>query len=435
VTAAALLIASPWILRAFLITGNPVAPLFNRLFPNPYFHFSTERELAAALGSFAGFPPWRVVYEVIVGGGFNGALGPVFFALPLGLLALRRPSGRLCCLAAALLALPWFWNTGARFLMPSLPFLALALVMPLPRLALWACMALQAVTCWPQVIGLYHPAYTWRLQRIPLRAALRLQPEIDYLAGTINEYREARLIEEHTLPGERVFALIPVARAYTTREVLEYWHSAQADNLTAALRAALKPDAPLSGVKAEWTPQPLSGLRIRIPEASPVEWRVHDVLVFSGPRRLRPDPPWELHAWPNEWESPLAFDNNRATCWRTWEPVRPGMYVEADFGRPQLVSGVLMTSPGAPSHVFEFYGRQGGPWHLLTRRPTIADQPLGDVRLSATRAVLAAGYRYILAYDGRGGHDALGSALAGHAADWGLEPTAQLGATVLFRIK
>jgi len=434
-TVAALAMMAPWIVRDFIITGNPVAPLFNQFFPNPYFHLATEKQLTAELASFGGLPPWRVVYEMIVGGAFQGTLGPVFFALPLALLALRRRAGRLCWLAAACLALPWFWNTGARFLMPALPFLALALVMALPRPAVWGCMVLQAVACWPQIMGLYHPAYTWRLERVPWRAALRIEPDQNYLGRLINEYQTARMIEDRTRPGERVFALIAVATAYTDREVLGAWQSAQADDLTDALGVALT-KGPVIDVKAEWPSSALSGVRIRVPQAAPVEWQIHDILLFSGEAPIASNPPWQLSGWPNEWELPLAFDGNRATRWRTWEPIRAGMYVEADFGHPLVLSGALMTSADPlPSVPFEFYGREGDGWHLLSSRPVATERPMGDVRMEATQALLRAGFRYILAYNGEGAKGAIGSAMAGHEAEWGLQKAGETGPVLLFRIE
>jgi len=438
----ALAVALPWMLRSLIMTGNPFAPLFNRFFPNPYFHPSMERDLAASLGSFAGVPPWRVPYELIVGGAFSGLMGPVFFALPLALLALRKRAGRLCLVAAALLALPWFWNTGARFLMPALPFLALALAfavaIALPRPALWACVAVQAVGCWPQIFELYHREYTWRLQRIPWRAALRLQPERDYLESLQPGYRVARLVQEHTQPGDRIFALTPAPGAYTDREVLEYWHSAQAEQLSDTLRLALAPNAALFDVRAGWSPRPIWGLRIRMPQASAIEWVIHDISLFSGDYRIFASPQWQLRAWPNAWELPLAFDDNRATRWRTWEPIRAGMYVEADFDRPQILGGALMTSPTAFFPLpFEFYGRgrERDRWYLLTNHPVVTAGTVGDVRMAATRAVRNAGFRYILVYSGSEGNGPLGTAMAEHAPEWGLEKAAELGPVVLFRIR
>src|ERR1017187_10544004 len=47
VAAGTALMMAPWVVRAAVLTGNPFAPLMNRLFPNPYFHIATEQELAA----------------------------------------------------------------------------------------------------------------------------------------------------------------------------------------------------------------------------------------------------------------------------------------------------------------------------------------------------------------------------------------------------
>jgi len=436
-TGMAAAVAAPWMLRSAILTGNPFAPLFNRFFPNPYFHASMEKYLAASLSSLNGVPPWRVPYELIMGGAFAGMLGPVFFALPLGLLALRKRAGRLCWLAAALLAAPWFWNTGARFLMPALPFLALALVMALPRPALWVCIVAQAVACWPQVFALYHPDFTWRLQRIPWRAALRIQPDRDYLDSIIpGAYRVARLVDENTKPGERIFALTSSPAAYREREVLEFWHSALAEQLSETLRAAAAPYYPLFDVSAAWPPRPLSALRIRMPQNSPVEWRIHEIKLYSGSYRVPGRPQWELRAWPEVWELPLAFDDNQATFWRTWEPLRAGMYVEVDFDHALTLSAAVMTTPTAFYPLpFDFYGREPDGWHLLTSQPVVTSKPLGNVRISATRAVRSAGFSYILADNGNEGNGSLGADMAAHELEWGLQKTAEVGPVILFRIK
>lgn len=436
----ALAVAAPWILRSWIATGNPVAPLFNRFFRNPYFHPSMDATLSATLRFWWGVPPWRVPYELAVGGGLGGSMGPIFFALPLGLLALRKGAGRLCWIAAALLAAPWFWNTSARFLMPALPFFALSLAMGaamvLPRQVLWACVALEAVACWPQVYGLYHPAYTWRLERFPWRAALRVQPEQDYLASILPAYHVAQLLKSNTAPGERTYSLITVPTAYTDREVLEYWHSAEAERLFDTLLLAIAQDFTLFENKASWAPQAISALRIRMPKASPVEWQIHDIMLFSNGHSIPSDARPYLRAWPNPWELPLAFDGNPATRWRTWEPLRAGMYVEADFEHPLVLDGAVVSSPTPyDSLPFDFYGRVGDRWHLLATRPTETAKPLGDVRMDATRSIRGAGFHYILADCGKDGLGVVGVAMAEHQADWGVEKVAGIGTEVLFRIK
>jgi hypothetical protein len=170
-----------------------------------------------------------------------------------------------------------------------------------------------------------------------------------------------------------------------------------------------------------------------MPQASPVEWQINDIKLFSGHDQILGNPQWELRAWPNVWDLPLAFDENRATRWRTWEPTRAGMYVEADFDRAQSLSGAVVTSRVAYYPLpFEFYGRESGGWHLLMSRPVVTQGTVGDVRMLATRAIRAAGFSYILAYNSSG---LIGAAMVGHPAEWGLEKTAEHGPEILFRVK
>ena len=435
--AAALAVIAPWLLRALIMSGNPVAPLFNGIFPNAHFHALIEKQLAGGLASYGNISPWSAPYELAVGGRFGGILGPVFLALPLGLLALGRRPGRLCWLAAALLALPWFWNSGTRFVMPALPFLALGLIMALPKPAAWACVAVQAVACWPQVVDHYDYAHIWRLHDFPWRAALRIESERDYLWRKLDDYKIAQMLQHDTKPGERIFSLIAVATAYTDREILQFWHSARAEQLTDALRlVSIYRNEPFFEVRAAWPPQPIWGLRISLPQAYPAEWGIHDIMLFSGEYRIYNSPQWRLRAWPNVWEAPLAFDENEATRWRTWQPMRAGMYVQAEFDHAQILSGAVMTSQTPMFHVpFEFYGRGRDGWRLLTARPEVTLRPLADLRPAATKAIRNAGFSYILAATGNEGNAPLAAAMEGRAAEWGMEKAGYAGRVRLYRIR
>src|SRR5207248_7534463 len=110
---------------------------------------------------YAGVSLASAPWELTMGSKLQGSFGPIFLLLPIGLLALRTTVGRWAWLAAALLAIPWISNEGARFLMPSLPFLALALAISLDALApaaLCVCLAIHAVTGLPAVTACYlHP--------------------------------------------------------------------------------------------------------------------------------------------------------------------------------------------------------------------------------------------------------------------------------------
>jgi hypothetical protein len=434
---AGVILIAPWMIRDALLSGNPLAPLFNRWFPNPYFHASMETFLSQTLRSYGGYGLRNAPVELAIGGHLQGLFGPLLFAMPLGLLALRRRQGRWCWLAAVLLAVPWLWNIGGRFFMPSFVFLALALVMALPRPAALACLLFQAVTCWPQVIPLYQPVDTWNLEDFPWRAALRLEPEPHYLARTIDEYRIARMIDADTKPGERVFSLEQVASAYTDRESLDYWHSAQGDHLLDTLRVAGQfANAPLYDVKAAWPPQLLRGMRFRLAVAHPGEWCIHEIQLYSGDDRIYDSPQWLLSAWPNVWELPAAFDRNLATRYRTWTPMRPGMFAEVDFDRGQFLSSATLVSHtpvyGVP---IEFYGLDaGGRWLTLGVGNPVRRAP-EDLRRQATNGIKRAGFDYILAPTGNEGTGPFARVFLGHEAEWGLEDLGEIGDTHLYRIR
>ena len=342
-----------------MLTGNPVAPLMNRIFPNPYFHVATEQELAADLRSLGDVRQSQVPWELAFGDRLTGTFGPLLLALPLGLLALRRRDrGRLLWAAALLLALPWLTNTGARFLMPAVVLAAIALGMALPRPVAWAAIALQAVLCWPHVLDAWETRYSFRLHEFPLAAALGVEPEADYCKRRFDEYNVARMIERATPPDSRTLALLTVANAYLDREVAVTWQSAEADRLLDTLRlASLYSTTPTFDWKAVWPERVVRTLRFRMPAAYDGEWDINEVQLFSGEDRVFNSPQWTLGGWPNRWEAPLAFDGNLATRWRTWETVRAGMYLDIELGNPQrLTSAVLVTHTPVFRVPLEIYG-------------------------------------------------------------------------------
>jgi hypothetical protein len=430
----------PWMLRNALLTGNPLAPMLNTWFPNPYFHLATDRALAADLRSSGGIPWWRVPFELALGGRFTGIYGPLLLALPAAVLALRHRAGRLCCALAVALALPWFANNSARFVMLAMPFAALALglaLASLPRGVTWAAIALQAVVCFPLVVDAWEPFYGFRLHEFPLAAAVRAEDEAEYLTAHLDEYKVTRMIERSTPPEARILALLSVATAYTDREIAVNWQSAEADRLLDTLRVAgMYRGNAFYDVAAEWPMQPLSAIRIRLPQAHPEEWCIHDIQLLSGRDEVVGNRWWRERAWPNSAEAPFAFDGNLATRWRTWEPMRAGMFFELELDQPQRLSAAVFQSHTPVfGSAFEFYGRTpSGAWVTLSKRPRIVERPKVDLRLATALALRRAGYRYVLVPIGHDGNTPLGNAMAGHEAEWGLSLAGRAGDVHLFRI-
>ncbi len=433
--AAALMIA-PWMLRSTLLTGNPFAPLLNRWFPNEWFHISTEQDLVRRFHAYGGKSYWTLPLELTIGAGMEGIFGPLFLLSPLALAAVRKKAGRVLLAASVVMVVPWLLNHGARFLMPAAAFGSLALAMALPRPVLWAAVAFHAVACWPQVIPLYARPGTWQFKEFPWRAALRLESERDYLRRITPEFPAVELLE---LTGEqdRTFCLVGTPRAYITRDTLEFWHSAEADRLMDTLKVAgVYNRDPFFNLRAEWTPEPLRAVRFRLLRGYPAEWCVHEVELYSPGGRLGPRRQWVLDAWPNRWETPAGLDDNRATRWRTWEPMRRGMYFQIDFGRPLVLNRAVLLSHTPLYRVpVEFDGLGiDGHWRRLGE-DTVGELRAGeDMRRPAIRALKRAGFRYLLVPTGADGAGPLGTAMVNHLTEWGLRDAGTRAGLHLLRV-
>ena len=430
------LVMAPWLARDTLIAHNPVAPLLNGLFPNPYFAVDTEQQLASDLRSLPAVPLLKMPWELAFGDRLAGAFGPALLAVPVGLIALRRRAGRWVWGAAAVLAVPWFFDSGARFLMPSVACVAFALAMVLPRPAAWAAIALQAVMCWPTVMNLSHRQSPYRLSEFPWAGALRLVPEAQYLEKRVEEFNVARMLERRTTTDDKTLALMPVANAYFDRDARVWWQSAETDRLAAALRAAaFSREGSLLEWNAAWPLTLLHAIRIAVPTASAAEFDIGDIWLYSRKTLIPAGPRWRIRAWPNPREAPLALDGNLLTRWRSRRPVAAGMFFEIQFDRPLLVSRALLFSHAFRPGVLAVFGQcDDGAWRQFGEAQAAA-RPAEHLRLETALALRAAGYRYLVAPTGGGGYAPIGNALLSEAPQWGLSVVDHAGRFYLFRVK
>ena len=432
---------APWLGRNAVVAHDPLAPIGNALFPNPYFHLLTERNLAADLAVWGHVKPLSVPWQLAFGDHLTGTFGPLLLALPLALLAWRDRRSRLAVAAAVLLALPWFSNQGARFLMPSAAIAGLPLGAALARVwrgrAVWAAIALQAIVCWPPALNLWQPDYRYRfrLHDFPLAAALRLEPEADYLERATTECRVARMVERHTAADARIFSFDAVANAYLPRDILVSWQSAEGDRMADALHAAFSPDA-MNQRAARWRAEPLMGIRFRVPAAYEGEWDVEEMEIYSKGERVSLARDWTLRARPNLWEAPLAVDNNYATRWRTWGPVKAGTTLEVDFVVPVIADSVSLVSHTPGDLPLQIWVKQiSGRWRLVANSPPAAPSSAVPLRIEAAAALRRAGFRYLLVPVEGGGYSPIGKDMAANPSAWNLDEIASAGWSVLFRIR
>ncbi len=428
---AAIMIA-PWMARNFVLTGNPVAPLYNRAFPNPHFPPDVEESLAQFLRGYGDVPAASVPLELTVrGAALQGLAGPAFLAAPLALLALRRREGRIVLLAAAVAATPWIFNLGARFLMPTLALVAIALAIALPRRALLALAALHAVTSLPWAMDFYAAPGAWRLRDLPWRAALRIEPERDYLRRSLDEYPIAELLAGKLPPGEPFLDLVAAPGAYFDAVGVTPWQSARGARAAEALEFAAFPERrTFDTMEARWPALEVQALRLRLLSDARA-WSIQEIDLGMAPN-LR----WELEASANRWEIARVFDRNPLSRWSAREPARGGMFVEIDFGRAQRLAGARWISLRDERGAVEVQGRGAdGNWRALDRSPAATRRAPLNLRRRATGLVRREGFRYVLARPGGEGFGRVAADLMVRSGDWGVALLGEAAGAQLWKIR
>jgi hypothetical protein len=414
VAACAAVAIAPWLLKNWIYLQNPVAPFFNRQFPNPYITVGFEEIYRKMLAMYDLKSRWEIPMQVTTYGSVSGLLGPVFLLAPLGLLALRRREGRHLWLAALVFSVNYFSNIAARFLLPPMPFVALALTLGLsavlPQLAV-AVALLSAALSWPSIVPRYAHGDAWRLLRIPWREALRIRSEEGYLERRLDHYGVERLIEEKTAPGSTVFTFVPVPEAYTSRHIrVEYQAASNQIAGKILWTAAAEEYAPTWRLTFRFPLATLRGLRVVQTNRGEDTWSIHELRIYQGERELPRAAEWRLTAQPYPWSIQDAFDNSLVTFWMGGETLKPGQFVQVDFhGERSADSVVLEAAPNQSGVRLKLEGQDAaGRWQLLAGAPAVSDaaRPLG-LRRAVAKELKRRGIDYLLVFDTDNGADDL----------------------------
>ena len=283
-------------------------------------------------------------------------------------------------------------------------------------------MLLHALASWPAVTPLYCNDGSWRLHEIPFRAALRLEPEDRYLGAHLVNYHLARLIERTVPPGSKVLSFRQCADAYTAREILVVYQSAENKVLGEILWAPIfEAYMPNRVLEFSFPREPLRAIRVvQTAGPGPEQWSITDLRVVP------PAPIRRFHADPNPWELSLAFDGKPVTRWRTWLPLEPGQFVEVDFGQPQTVEGVaLQCTRDQPSVRLEVQGENAsGQWRTLSAAPREREiAPIENLRRMAAGELKSRGVDYLLVFGSDPGADDFKL----RAQEWGIRQVGELG--------
>ena len=428
------LLMAPWLIRNAVQTGNPFAPFGNSLFPNPFFHSTAEQALRVQLRSY-GMTWFQRPLEVITGYRLQGIIGPLFLLAPVALLGLLRPEGRRLLALAAFFSTIWLTNAGARFLMPALPFLILAMLLPLPVGAGYALLVLHAVLSWPWVIPYYAPL-AWRLHSFPINAAVGRESSSVYLSRESSDYRVARMVEAVTPPDAQILDLWGVHEAYIHRSLLGSWQSVKGERLTRELVENSQDDSFLLSYRAVFAEQLVSSVRVGQLAKMPNGWSIGEISLQRGGAPVRPVRDWILDSHPNPWEAPFALDGNPVSSWRTWAPGHTGDFFSVRFDRPVALGSVVLTSGGSEynSHPRVELQRAGdGSWFSVDAIREWA--PPLNLKAAAVRAMRAEAISHIVVAAGRSGMGVLGDQMVREPDKWGLTVAGEESSVYVFKVR
>ncbi len=427
---------APWVARNWIWYQNPVAPFYNKYFPNPYVTVAFEEGYRKDLQTYDLTSRRQIPMAVTTSGSLGGFLGPIFLLAPVALLALRRKQGRQLLLAAAVFGCTYFSNISPRFLIAPLPFLSLAMALALSGIP-WLLLAVVVVHCvisWPAYIPKYSSPYGWHLTKVPYREALRLKNVEEYLSSHVYDYGVEQMVERATAPGSTVFTYRPIPEAYTSRRILVNYESAANLIDGQIVQEAYDPQQmPTWRLRFAFARQPLRAIRVTQTGTSGDLWNINELRIFDGTRELPRNPAWRLTAHPYPWTIQDAFDNSLATFWRCGETAQPGQYVAVDFHREETADAVLIeAAPNQYGIRLKLEGRKpDGEWVALSSAPAISDAapPLG-LRRAAMAELHRRGVDYILSFeDERETRD-----LRADPDLWGIRLVAQFKETKLFQL-
>ena len=436
VALAAAVVIAPWMAKNWIWLQNPVAPFYNKYFPNPYVTAAFEDGYRKDLQMYDLTSRKQIPMAVTTTGSLGGLLGPVFLLAPLALLSLRYKQGRQLLLAALVFGCNYFSNVSPRFLIGPLPFIAMGMALALssiPQLMI-AIAVIHAIISWPPYIPKYCLPNAWHLTKVPYREALRRKNVNEYLSSHIGDFGVVLMLERATAPGATVFTYRPIAEAYTSRRVLVNYESAGNIMDGILIQQAYDPQQmPTWRLKFSFSRRPLRALRITQTNTAGDQWNIHELRIFDGARELPRNPAWRLTAKPFPWTIQDAFDNSLITLWRCGETAYPGQFVEVDFHREETADSVLIeAAPNQGGIKLKLEGQDASAqWTLLSPAPTVSDAapPLG-LRRATIAELRRRGVAYILSFaDERETLD-----LRAHPDLWGVVEVAHDKETKLFQL-
>jgi hypothetical protein len=289
----------------------------------------------------------------------------------------------------------------------------------------------QVLVCWPPHVSAWCAPWCWRIASAPVDAAFRKQAADTYLHKWLSDSMLKTAIEAFVPVGQKVFSFAGRPESYIDRDIVVSYESTLGNLANDALWTA---QAHAPAVQLHFKMLPVTTRAIRVVNMAAAEdfWTIAELRLYSQGRELTRSPDWRLSAKPNGWEVQLAFDNNYATRWSTWQAMSPGDHIEVDFPTPQTVDEVALECDPVAEAKPEIHVLQaGGRWVPITNTAEVVKKALPPgIRRAAVNEVKALGFHYILLNEG----DLLYGDVARNLIYWGLTELARVNGTHFYRI-
>ena len=339
-----------WLSRNWIWYGNPIVPMGNALFPNPYVHADFEAGFRQYLAHYEGLSlsPSLFLETTVRGFLSQGVIGPIYLLFPLAVIVLVAKKQYIWPAATVVMLAVYPMNLGTRFLQPALPFAALAIAAGIaartPRLIVPAAI-LAAVTTWPSVVNLYVQPYAQRLRAPTLATIFHRPSRSAWLKQRLGDYRMIQYLNAHVSPDAQVLSQSGLPILYVRPTIRVWYESAENERLRDVLVVGLQPETH-APAQLQLTPTAAitaTQFQLRPEQVSPdAQWSVSEV-------KLRTDEaaaPTSICV-PNPFDCSLIQDGNPVTLWRNWEPLPAAAHIDLNFGQPVTLSAVEIACPKA----------------------------------------------------------------------------------------
>ncbi|MFQ5835154.1 MAG: phospholipid carrier-dependent glycosyltransferase, partial [bacterium] len=251
-----ILIVSPWLIRNYIFTGNPVFPFLNNIFKSPLMRPINPTFTRGSFGMgdnlFSRYilSPWNMTFH---GEKYGGVISPIFLMFLPFLFVIRvdKVIKYMILFCGVYFAL---WETSAsimRYLIPIMPFLSIVVSHVINGLVSWDSMGNKVlsagvITVTGTVLFLnlpfFHPFWQkeWSqgiVRHVPYQVVLGIESREHYLSRRIGSYDVFQYVNRNLPSDAKILCFNEEFRYLSDRTLVFHW-SFEARNIASSRNAA-----------------------------------------------------------------------------------------------------------------------------------------------------------------------------------------------------